>query len=199
PMRSQYWLLAVVVLALLVGQAHPSAAADKSVVDKGQNVYLVDSSKGELNNLLPGEEVEKIRRLQTEDQSVGVISPGSPDDQAALAYIGERPGFLNIQEGTFSPLDERIFSGRFVPIVSLLGLTPWGWRDGRTLIGVGVEVVDPSHNRVNPALVTIDRLTGAIDGVALSNDLLKMTPVSLSPDGSRLLLLASPPPDQDPA
>ncbi|HJZ46073.1 MAG TPA: prolyl oligopeptidase family serine peptidase, partial [Roseiflexaceae bacterium] len=198
-MRSQYWLLAVVVLALLVGQAHPSAAADKSVVDKGRNVYLVDSSKGELNNLLPGEEVEKIRRLQTEDQSVGVISPVSPDDQAALAYIGERPGFLNIQEGTFSPLDERIFSGRFVPIVSLLGLTPWGWRDGRTLIGVGVEVVDPSHNRVNPALVTIDRLTGAIDGVALSNDLLKMTPVSLSPDGSRLLLLASPPPDEDQA
>jgi len=194
-MRNQYWLLAIVALALLVGQAHRSAEAQEVVVDKGQNVYLVDSSKGELNNLLPAEEVAKIRRLQTEDQPVGLFSPISPDDQAALAYIGERLGFLNVQEGTFAPLSEQLMSSRFVPIVSLLGFTPWGWRDGRTLVGVGVELLDPAGNEVNPALVTIDRLTGEIDGVGLPRELLMQTPVSLSPDGSRLLLIDVPEPD----
>src|SRR4029453_4983233 len=115
-MRNQYWLLAIVVLALLVGQAHTSAEAREVIIDKGRNVYLVDGSKGQLNNLLPGEEVEKINRLQTEGRSVGILSPVSPDDQAALANIGERLGFLSIQDGTFTSLDEQLLSGRFVPI-----------------------------------------------------------------------------------
>jgi dipeptidyl aminopeptidase/acylaminoacyl peptidase len=196
-MRNQYWLLAIIALALLVGQTHVSAGTQAAVADKGRNVYLVDSSKGDLNNLLPGEEVEKIKRLQTEGRFVGMISPISPDDQAALGYIGERLGFANVQDGTFAPLDERVMSSRFVPIVSLLGMTPWGWRDERTLVGVGVEVVDPDRNEINPALVTIDRLTGEIDGVALPRDLLEQIPVSLSPNGSRLLLLDTPDPDED--
>jgi dipeptidyl aminopeptidase/acylaminoacyl peptidase len=198
-MRKQHWLLVTVVLAMLVGLAHANAGAEgkNGVTDKGRNVYLVDSSKGELNNLLPSEEVEKIKRLQTESRSSNIISPVSPDDQAALANFGERLGFLNIQDGTFTPLDKRILSGRFVPIVSLLGMTPWGWRDDRTLVGVGLEVVDPRRNEFNPALVTIDRLTGEVDGVALPHDLLKHMPVSLAPDGSRLLLLALPDPDAD--
>ncbi|HEU5102005.1 MAG TPA: prolyl oligopeptidase family serine peptidase [Roseiflexaceae bacterium] len=194
-MRKQYWLLAVVALALLVGQAHTSAGAQEVVVDKGQNVYLVDSSKGELNNLLSAEEVEKIRRLQNEDRSVGLVSPISPDDQAALAHIGDRLGFLNVQDGSFAPLGEQLMSSRFVPIVSLLGFTPWGWRDDRTLVGVGVEQLDASGNEINPAIVSIDRLTGEIDGVALPRELLAQTPVSLAPNGSRLLLLDIPEPD----
>jgi dipeptidyl aminopeptidase/acylaminoacyl peptidase len=198
-MRKQHWLLVTAVLAMLVGLAHANASAEgkNGVIDQGRNIYLVDSSKGELNNLLPSEEVEKIKRLQTESRSSGIISPVSPDDQAALANFGEQLGFLNIQDGTFAPLDRRLLSGRFVPIVSLLGMTPWGWRDDRTLVGVGVEVVDPRQNEFNPALVTIDRLTGEVDGVALPRDLLKHMPVSLAPDGSRLLLLALPEPDED--
>jgi dipeptidyl aminopeptidase/acylaminoacyl peptidase len=194
-MRNQYWLLAIVALALVVGQAHRSVEAQEVVIDKGQKVYLIDSSKGELNNLLPAEEVEKIKRLQTEDQSVGLLSPISPDDQAVLANIGERLGFLNVQDGAFAPLSEQLFSGHFVPLVSLLGYAPWGWRDDRTLVGVGVELLDPDGNEVNPALVTIDRLTGEIDGVALPRELLTQTPVSLAPDGSRLLLIDVPEPD----
>jgi dipeptidyl aminopeptidase/acylaminoacyl peptidase len=196
-MRSQYWLLAIVALALLVGQARVRAEEQGVVIDQGRNVYLVDDSKGEINNLLPAEEVQKIRRLQTEARPLGIISPISPDDQAALAYIGDRAGFLDLQDGRFMPLGERIFDGRFVPIVSLLGVTPWGWRDDRTLVGVGVEVVDPRGNDINPAIVTIDRLTGEIGGIALPRDLLQQTPVSLSPDGSRLLLLDIPDPDNE--
>jgi dipeptidyl aminopeptidase/acylaminoacyl peptidase len=112
-----------------------------------------------------------------------------------LAYVGERLGFLNLQDGAFAPLGEQLFSRRFVPIVSLLGFTPWGWRDDRTLVGVGVELLDPSGNDVNPALVAIDRLTGDVDGVALPSELLAQTPVSLAPNGSRLLLLDVPQPD----
>ena len=198
-MRKQCWLLVIAGLALLVGLAHANASAEgkNGVIDQGRNVYLVDSSKGDLNNLLPSEEVEKIKRLQTESRASEIISPVSPDDQAALANFGDRLGFLNIQDGTFTPLDRSVLSGRFVPIVSLLGMTPWGWRDDRTLVGVGVEVVDPEQDEVNPALVTIDRLTGEIDGVALPRDLLEQQPVSLAPDGSRLLLLAQPEPDDD--
>ncbi len=198
-MRKQHWLLVIAVLAMLVGLAHANASAEgkNGVIDQGRNVYLVDKSKGDLNNLLPSEEVEKIKRLQTESRSSNLISPVSPDDQAALANFGEQLGFLNIQDGTFTPLDKRILSGRFVPIVSLLGMTRWGWRDDRTLVGVGVEVVDPKQNEFNPALVTIDRLTGEIDGVALPRDLLKHMPVSLAPNGSHLLLLALPEPDED--
>ncbi|MEO7911334.1 MAG: prolyl oligopeptidase family serine peptidase, partial [Roseiflexaceae bacterium] len=200
-MRKQHWLLFIVVLALLVGLAQKSVSAeDKSgVIDQGRNVYMVDSSKGDLNNLLPSEEVEKIKRLQTESRASGLISPISPDDQAALANFGDRLGFMNIQDGTFTPLDRRVLSGRFVPIVSLLGMTPWGWRDDRTLVGVGVEIVDPEQGELNPALVTIDRLTGEVDGVALSRDLLKHLPISLAPNGSRLLLLDLPDSDEDAA
>src|SRR6185369_11386677 len=169
PMRKQCWLLVIAGLAMLVGLAHANVSAEgkNGVIDQGRNVYLVDSSKGDLNNLLPSEEVEKIKRLQTESRASDIISPVSPDDQAALANFGDRLGFLNIQDGTFTPLDRRVLSGRFVPIVSLLGMTPWGWRDDRTLVGVGVEVVDFRQNEFNPALVTIDRLTGEISGVAL--------------------------------
>ena len=200
-MRKQHWLFVTIVLALLVSLAQTNASAEdkNGVIDQGRNVYFVDSSKGELNNLLPSEEVDKIKRLQTESRSSGIISPVSPDDQAALANFGDQLGFLNIQDGTFTPLDRRILSGRFVPIVSLLGMTPWGWRDDRTLVGVGVEVVDPRQNEFNPALVTIDRLTGEINGVALPRDLLKHMPVSLAPNGSRLLLLDLPDPDEDAA
>ncbi len=200
-MRKQHWLLFTALLALLVGLAHANASAEgkNGVIDQGRNVYMVDSSKGDLNNLLPSEEVAKIKRLQTESRSSGIISPISPDDQAALANFGDRLGFLNIQNGTFTPLNERLFSGRFVPIVSLLGVTPWGWRDGRTLVGVGVEAVDPQQNEFNPALVTIDRLTGAVDGVALPHELLKNMPVSLAPNGSRLLLLDLPDSNEDAA
>jgi dipeptidyl aminopeptidase/acylaminoacyl peptidase len=198
-MRKQCWLLVIAGLAMLVGLAHANASAEgkNGVIDQGRNVYLVDSSKGDLNNLLPSEEVEKIKRLQTESRTSDIISPVSPDDQAALANFGDRLGFLNIQDGTFTPLDRSVLSGRFVPIVSLLGMTPWGWRDDRTLVGVGVEIVDPEQRELNPALVTIDRLTGEIDGVALPRDLLQHMPVSLAPDGSRLLLLDLPEPDDD--
>src|SRR5258706_8371928 len=111
-MRKQHWLLVTIVLALLVGLAQKNVSAeDKSgVIDRGRNVYLVDSSKGDLNNLLPSEEVEKIKRLQTESRSAGIISPISPDDKAALANFGDHLGVLNIQDGTFTPLDRRILS-----------------------------------------------------------------------------------------
>jgi dipeptidyl aminopeptidase/acylaminoacyl peptidase len=200
-MRKQHWLLFTIVLALLVGFVQKNARAEdkNGVIDQGRNVYLVDSSKGDLNNLLPSEEVEKIKRLQTESRDSGVLSPISPDDQAALAFIGDRLGFLNIQDGTFTALDRRFFSGRFVPIISLLGITPWGWRDDRTLVGVGIESTDPGGDNVNPALVTIDRLTGEIGGTALPRELLKHMPVSLAPNGSRLLLLDLPEPDEDAA
>jgi dipeptidyl aminopeptidase/acylaminoacyl peptidase len=200
-MRKQHGLLATIVLAMLVGLAQTNVRAEdkNGVIDQGRNVYLVDSSQGDLNNLLPSEEVEKIKRLQTERRNSGLLSPVSPDDQAALANFGDQLGFLNIQDATFTPLRGRILSGRFVPIVSLLGLTPWGWRDHRTLVGVGVEAVDARQNEFNPALVTIDRLTGEVDGVALPRDLLKHMPVSLAPDGSRLLLLDLPDPDENTA
>src|SRR6266545_4493177 len=92
PMRKQYWLLVIAGLAMLVGLAHANASAEgkNGVIDQGRNVYLVDSSKGDLNNLLPSEEVEKIKRLQTESRSSNLISPVSPDDQAALANFGEQ-------------------------------------------------------------------------------------------------------------
>jgi dipeptidyl aminopeptidase/acylaminoacyl peptidase len=198
-MRKQFWLLIIVVLALLVGLAQTNVSAEdkNGVIDQGRNVYLIDSSQGDLNNLLPSEEVEKIKRLQTESRDTGILSPISPDDQAALANVGDQLGFLNLQDATFTPLSRQVLSGPFVPIVSLLGMTPWGWRDDRTLVGVGVELADPSGSEVNPALVTIDRLTGEISGVGLPRDLLQHMPVSLAPDGNRLLLLDLPEPDED--
>ena len=70
-MRKQCWLLVIAGLAMLVGLAHANASAEgkNGVIDQGRNVYLVDSSKGDLNNLLPSEEVEKIKRLQTESRA----------------------------------------------------------------------------------------------------------------------------------
>jgi hypothetical protein len=196
-MHTRRWLLMIVVVGLLIGLAPARAEEKPVIVDKGRNVYLVDASRGEINNLLPGEDVEKISRLQNEEASVGAISPVSPDDQAIFAVVGETFGFLSIQDGTFEPLNPQRLFTRFVPIVSLMGITPWGWRNERTLVGVGIELVDLQKNEFNPALVTIDRLTGAVGGTALPRELLKMAPVSLSPNGSRLLLLARPQPDED--
>ncbi len=77
----------VMALALLAG-ALPAQAqgGNPAVTHEGDNIYLVDGSKGPIPNLLPAEEVHKIRELvfSTPGSLHRVVSPVSPDDQTVL-------------------------------------------------------------------------------------------------------------------
>jgi dipeptidyl aminopeptidase/acylaminoacyl peptidase len=179
-MRHHWWI--VLVLVALVVSATPTRA---EVVD----IAPPDApARAEREPLLEPAEVAKISQLQRTVQHF-VASPVSPDDAAVLVvYVSPntdpdgppvipRFAFLNIQDGSQVPLPG--FADRLLPLTNI------AWRDARTAVFVGLN-----ENFV-PAVITLDRLTGQANSAPIGQNLPGF-PLSLAPDGTRLLLVRVP-------
>lgn len=191
-MRIQRWLLVPLVLALLgvVGPAY--ADGDPTVIDRGRNVYEVDGRQGDIADLLPAEDVAKIRQLQTGTTGVQLLSRPSPDDQAVLAGVGATLGFLSLQDGSIVRVDTRVFN-RVLPL-GLLGRAggPF-WLNDRVLgvIGVDVEALG-SEDEIAFGLIAIDRVTGDVDLFAIPGYPQGEVPIAAAPNGRYLLFARLP-------
>lgn len=125
--------------------------------------------------ILEPAEVEKIRTLQN-TKEVYLMGPVSPNDATILVIdgIGEdsaQASWLNLQTGQMEPIDAKI-----------LELFPQGdiaWSDSQTALYLS------SNANGDPVVVTVSRETGEIKAEALE---ISGRPLSLAPDGSRLLI-----------
>jgi dipeptidyl aminopeptidase/acylaminoacyl peptidase len=127
---AQRWSLALLVLVLLAG-ASPAIAQRQA-----NNILTVDTSEPP-DDLLSPEEVERIDRLQNESVYPLPFSPVSPDDRAVFITSGENIGFLDIEDGSITPLSPESF-GFFVPL-PLTGFSTFSWLDERTLGALGLN------------------------------------------------------------
>lgn len=119
---------------------------------------------------------EKMVKLQSASIPIP-LSEVSPDDKAVFAaFVGAsqlRLGFLNVQDGSFTAVR---YEEGFLPF-----LTSAAWVDSQTLIYLSVQ------DRA-PIAVTVDRRSGSVKTAPVR---LPGFPVSLSPDGRRLLLVTT--------
>jgi dipeptidyl aminopeptidase/acylaminoacyl peptidase len=180
-MRLKSTLFVLFAMALLATAGGPALAqgGNPVVIDQGNNIYLVDGTKGLPPDLLPTDEVEKIARLQGVPGGANVLlSPVSPDDKTVLAIRVGGKGFLNIEDGTSVP---------FTPIDTAGQLSNFFWLDDDTL---GLYAVSKSTGL--PTLYTSDRRTGQgreLGALGIANQV----PVFASSDGRKVLLASVPP------
>ncbi len=173
------WLIALMVIVLLAGVSPVQA----EIVE----IEPPDTAE-EGEPLLEPAEVEKIVQLQQGVTLPLIISPVSPDDTTILAAFVEPGGenirfaFINVDDGSSLPL------GNFLEDV--IPLTNLAWRDATTLVFVAFD-----FNTFLPALVAIDRTTASIASVEPL--LLPGFPISLSPNGTRLLIALDEAPAED--
>ncbi len=162
-MRSR-WLVLLLLAGLLAGT--PSATAEIIPISQ-----FAPADTG--LTLEPGE-VEKLRQLQGATIPA-LLSPVSPDDSAIFTGTsrGEevRLAFLNIRDGSTTPVENFL--------ADLLPLSNIGWRDANTAIFIALD------GSFEPVIAAIDRTTGTISTTPQE---LPGFPISLSPNGSRLLV-----------
>jgi dipeptidyl aminopeptidase/acylaminoacyl peptidase len=174
----------------------PVRAADT----EDTKIVTIDSRQGDLPTLLSADDNAKIAKLQNGATRIRLFSDISPDDQAILVQEGNVLGFLNIQNGSFLRIDPKTAFSRFFPAALLGRGGGFVWRDNRTLVSLGT--VDPgafSNGEDEPnqgappeaALVSIDRMTGQVNGVAIN--LPDALPFSIAPNARRVLLQTAPP------
>ena len=126
-------------------------------------------------HILEPAEVEKIRTLQN-TKEVYLLGGVSPDDKTVMVMAGTgedsaQAFWLDLQTGQFESIDSK-----------LLEFSPQGdlaWSDEQTVVYLS------NNANGDPVLVTIQRGTGEIKAEALE---ISGRPLSLSPDGSRLLM-----------
>jgi hypothetical protein len=189
-MRIQRWLLVPLVFALL-GIVVPAYADDNpAVIDRGRNVYEIDGRRGDIANLMPIEDVEKIRRLQTGTSPVQLLSRPSPDDQAVLAGVGSTLGFINIQDGGLVPVDTRVF-GRVLPLGLLGRAGGTFWLNERVLGVIGVDL-EATEEDLLFGLIAIDRVTGRVRLFAIPGYPQGEVPIAAAPNGRYLLFARLP-------
>ncbi len=111
-------------------------------------------------------------------------SPISPDDQSVFVELavpddamGSRPvlAFLNIQDGTLTPVENAV--NRLFPLSNV------GWRDANTAVLVALE-------QGAPVVALLARDTGKLKTEPLAA--LPGAPISLAPNGSRVLVASNP-------
>jgi pimeloyl-ACP methyl ester carboxylesterase len=185
-MRRTLCLLATLAFVLLAAVA-PAPLGTRAQASSGSIVEIdITQVEGDIPPLLSADEVETIRQLQAPPSISLMLSPISPDDQVALAVVGENIGFLNVQDGSFAPLDPTAFEFYFP--LPLFGLGTFSWRDENTLLSPGLMATPASVNAPAFAVVAIDRRDGTLSGTPLAlaaNEL----PLALSPDATRALVL----------
>lgn len=158
------WLVFILVFGLVLG-ASP-AAAIIGVVDPTEEPEL----------LLEAPEAEKVAALQSASFP-NILSEVSPDDTTlvtlTLSPSVARFNFLNVVDGTSAGISNVALN--YPP------MTEVGWRDARTAIYIS------SNEDNDPVLVSMSR-----DGGTVMTSTLRLPgfPISLAPNGSRLLVAA---------
>ncbi|WP_129670505.1 hypothetical protein [Candidatus Chloroploca sp. Khr17] len=169
-------LLALLALILLVTTSAQALAQgpNPAVTHQGSNIYLVDGTQVAIPNLLPADEVRKIRELvfSTPGSLHRVVSPVSPDDQTVLVKA-QTTNFLNVNDGSII---------RFNVDPGWQPLSNYFWLNSDTFAQYATYAGDGSSM---PYLVTGDRRSGASD--ATSVGLEAGFPVLVSPNGRRVL------------
>jgi hypothetical protein len=165
----------VVAISVLPAHAQPPA---QTVIDQGRNVYLVDGTRGSINNLLPSGQVDRIATLQFGRFAAYPVSPVSPDDQVVFVGAGSSYAVLDLQGQSLAVVAPDV-------LASFFGTDQFLWLGNDTLAQVGYAV---DENGFVPALLQIDRTTGAADIQPLALPV-GLSLVSLSPDGGKLLLI----------
>lgn len=149
------WIVGLLGLALLVGAMPVHGQEPKDTI------LIVDPSKPDsVTDLLNEDEIARIDHLQNDVVYTLAISQVSPDDAALLVSSGEDVGFLNLDDGSLTPIPADLL-GSYTPL-PLLGLTHFSWLDATTL---GCLAIDFNATSESDALklLKIDRQTLAVD------------------------------------
>ena len=125
--------------------------------------------------ILEPAEVEKIRTLQN-TKEVYLLGEISPDDTTVMVMAGTaedsaQASWLDLHTGQLEPIDARVLE--FIPQSEL------GWLDDQTAFYLS------NNANGNPVFVTVGRASGDIGTEILQ---INGRVLSLSPDGSRLLI-----------
>lgn len=161
------WLIGLILLALVM----PTSPAHAEVVT------IEPPEDTEREPILPRDELERIAQLQGTNQQI-IISTISPDDAAALVALVDpvnetfQLAFLNIQDGSLQSVSD--------DFENFLFLSNFAWRDATTAV---VVVLD--FTTFGAGLLAIDRTTGNLASTPIPE--LEAFPISLSPNGTRLL------------
>ena len=159
-----------IIALLMVG----AAAAAFWYVQNPPGVTLIDPARPPEPILEPAE-VEKIRSLQN-TKELFLLGEISPDDTTIIAAAGtgedsSQAFWLNIQNGTMDPINSKF--------MALFPQSEITWLDDQTALYLS------NNADGDPVIVTLLRATSDIE-----TELLEISgrPLSLSPDGSRLLI-----------
>ncbi|NJM05218.1 hypothetical protein HC891_01770 [Candidatus Gracilibacteria bacterium] len=188
-MRAVRLALAILVAVLVAGAVPARADSNNVIVVDGG--FFFDPKP--INNLLPGEEVQRIEQLITGTRITSVYSQISPDDSTVIVGDDERFGFLNVQNGSFRPLDFNIFLDSLLIPAPLLDTTyRFGWRDDRTLASLALDFNAETIEQAF-GIVLIDVVTGEVSFRALTLPTNNFAVLGQSPDGSKAMFLLAPP------
>jgi len=157
------WLAAILLIAIALS-ATP-ATAEVVEIDPAKPTIVLDET-----------ETQKLTTLEGA-AFASFASEISPDDTTVL-YVLYRPDaddpefmFLNINDGSTRSMGDVLAN---LPLFSELR-----WRDAQTIVYLSIE------RRVGPVIVALDRDTGAVSTQPIK---VPAFPLSLSPNGSRLLM-----------
>ena len=168
PLRSRPHLSPITLaVALLIATSGSAAEAKVVVVDPAVPPEVT----------LPAAEAERLSTLQGAG-FVPLETEVSPDDAVVGTSTpdGAR-GFLDLRTGAVTPVNPDVFG--YSPF------TDFRWRDSQTLVFIGGDRTGATF------VVSVNRSTGAVQAAPL---VLPGFPVSLSAQGSKLLLVLRPEP-----
>ena len=172
------WRSVVFVALTLVLSALPAPA----------QAAIITIRPSQAPKIIPSQnDFDKITRLQ-KLTGIQVLTGVSPDDQSLLMAYKTPTGrtaikFLNVQDGSTTPVSFNILN--YSPLTNLV------WLDENTVGYYSMSYDDisdadgPSY-RIFQVLVMVDRATGEVSATKVN---LPGTPYSLSPDGSKALLV----------
>jgi dipeptidyl aminopeptidase/acylaminoacyl peptidase len=164
------WKLVLTILFLAI----VSSRAVYWFNQKPPGVTIINPSRPPEPILGPAD-VEKIRTLQN-TKEVFLLGGISPDDTSILVIAGTsqdsgQVSWLNLQTGQFQPIDSKL--------LELFPESEIAWASDQTALYLS------KNSNGDPVLVNLQRETGEIQIEVLQ---LQGRPLSLSPDGSRLLI-----------
>lgn len=169
---SHRWAMAILIAVLIL-----------SVTPTYAEVAEIDPTQAPPPTL-SSEEAARLATLQAIQLPI-LLSAPSPDDGVVLAaFFGPQTSSLaliGIADGAQTPVDPG--AGELFPLTEAV------WLDNQSVAYIA-QRFDNEREQPVPILVTIDRATGAISTADLA---LPGFPVSLAPDGGRLLVELTPP------
>lgn len=185
--RMSWWILSLLLIGLMSSVVPVRAAEPPLLVKEDEKP----------DPILSDEEVEKIQNLQGAVSGPLLLGDISPDDQSILTAQNETGLiFQNIQNGDLGPQMDTsdLQNVSSIPLLlHLFGIPSIAWVNNTVLQFWSIAEV---NNSAVPVLVSVDRSSGGVwvTRLDLPSDL---APVSLAPNGSRMLLVKVPSEDSN--